>query len=83
MSEVPRPCYGCRHLDYRGPASVTGRPGFMGGTAIPLREQDARNGPGEYRCSKFATREGVWPVIARADHKDGPRELEPGCKDVR
>ena len=47
----------------------------MGGTAIPLREQDARNGPGRYVCGKFGTK------ITDADER--PTELEPGCKEAR
>jgi hypothetical protein len=59
------------------PGSVAGVARLMGGTAIPLREQDAQNGPGEYRCRKFGR------IIVRADAKAGPKELEPGCKERR
>ncbi len=68
-------CYGCVHLRYKGPDSVRSVKDMMGGTAIPLREQDAHNGPGRYECAKLGRR------IGQAD--EAPRELEPGCKETR
>ena len=68
-------CYGCVHLRYEGPQSITNVRDMMGGTAIPLREQDAQNGPGRYECAKLEE------TITRADER--PKELEPGCKESR
>ncbi|MDP9440211.1 MAG: hypothetical protein M3P49_15965, partial [Actinomycetota bacterium] len=56
-----RSCYGCTHLRYRGPQSITNVRDMMGGTAIPLREQDGFLGPGRYECSKLGK------TIMRAD----------------
>lgn len=68
-------CFGCCFSRYEGPASVAGKRETMGGTAIPLRESDARNGPGRYGCAKYHLE------VARGD--ETPRELRPGCKERR
>ncbi len=68
-------CYGCVHLRYKGSSSVRSVKDMTGGTAIPLREHDAHNGPGRYECAKLGR------VVCQADER--PKELEPGCKETR
>ena len=68
-------CYGCVHLRYRGPGSITGVRDMMGGTAIPLREQDGSLGPGRYSCAKLAE------TVCVAD--EAPTEIAEGCKEAR
>ena len=77
VGEKRASCYGCAHLKYRGPAEVKGRLDLLGGTAIPLREEDGRNGPGSYSCGKLGTRIGT--------ANDAPRPLVAGgaCKETR
>lgn len=70
-----QPCYGCVHLRYSGSASVTNRRDMMGGTAIPLREQDGALAPGRYSCAKLDR------VVCDGNMR--PRELEAGCKEAR
>ena len=74
MSEASS-CYGCVHLRYKGPGSITGVRDMMGGTSIPLREQDGSLGPGRYLCSKFAE------TVCVAD--EAPTEIVEGCKEAR
>ena len=79
MSEASS-CYGCVHLRYKGPGSITGVRDMMGGTSIPLREQDGQNGPGRYLCGKFGNAD--YPVaICSAD--EAPKEIAEGCKEAR
>lgn len=80
MSEAPQICYGCPHLDYRGPASLWSRPDVQG-TAIPRCEEDRNLGSGEYRCRKLRDANRKPRMIGVADKV--PRELEEGCKEVR
>ena len=68
-------CYGCVHMNYRGPAQVKGRLDLLGGTAIPLREEDGQNGPGHYDCGKLAQRIGLAnkpprPLVAGGECKE-------------
>lgn len=74
---TPDNCYGCVHQQYLGPASVKGRLDLLGATAIPLREEDGRNGPGHYRCRKLGERIG--------GAGETPRPLVAGgeCKERR
>ena len=50
---------------------------LTGGTAIPLREEDGRNGPGRYDCAKLGQRIGL--------ANETPRPLVAGgaCKERR
>ena len=70
-------CHGCVHVRYSGPSEVVGRMRLTGGTAIPLRDEDGRNGPGHYSCGKLGQRIGL--------ANKAPRPLVAGgaCKERR
>ncbi len=86
MSEVERlgeptlareSCYGCIHQRYVGASSLKSVKDMVGGTAIPLREQDVQNGPGRYECALFGE------VICTADKTPRPLAAGGECKERR
>lgn len=73
-------CYGCTHLRYRGPQSITNVRDMMGGTAIPLREQDGSLGRGA-TSARSSARRSRGPTRGRRRSSGGARKLGRGQEE--